>query len=1462
MAINNIRTSGGIFTHHFIESLQQDTLNHPAMNYQTFVLPGQDKLSEKDLEINISKAWESLVERWDVIEREFGSLDISTLRQRWLHPLFYYLNIVPEFQRRDVVLEKDLRFPISHLGRLGTTQFTLPIHTVLYVDEKTLETRTKPGRGIKNQAPHDIVQRYLNYNKEHDWALLTDGVYLRLLRDFHHTYTRGYVEFDLQGIFNSRDFAGFRAMYRLLHASRFFILEDKENSLIDNLYEDALAMGVRVGDDLLKNVQSSIESLANGFLVSSPGFLETINQKTDGAALLYRDVLMTIYRMLFMLFAEQRGMLPGRGSLYMEEFSLTAFRTKAELPRSEDRNLDLWEKIKTTFSMVEHGSEELDIFAYNGALFSLNKTPLLTPKETKIAPQCRNDYLLQTIRHLTTVEKDRVLQRISYSDLSVEEIGSIYEGLLEFTPRISESQIHVEGREIPVNSFFLDPRGTGRKTSGSYYTPVSLVNELIKSALVPVMEDRIKAVVPGYDSELVEALTDNERQSAEKAILALNVVDPAAGSGAFLIAANNKLGLELARIRTGDYFPIEQDIQRARRDVLAHCIYAVDLNPMAVELCKVSLWINAAVEDAPLNFLDHHIRWGNSLVGASPELIKKGIPNDAYKPVIGDDKEIAKAIKAQNREEVKGQIGLMRVTTLKTQEDIQNWDQISQLAEEDPCRAETTYYAYFGTEDYWEQRLPYDMWTAAFYSPLSAGETVPTTQDVRQAQADPSLISDNLRRHVKQFANQYRYFHWHFEFPEIFNGKGNGGFDVVLGNPPWEMINLEEKEFFEGKDDLIVNASTGAKRKLLIENLRQTKPNLWQDYFNALRDSEVLGKFLHDSGSFPLTSHGRINTYSVFSGKARYLMGDLGRVGIVVPTGIAIDDSNKYFFGDLVKTGQIASLFDFENRKKLFPEVDSRMKFCLLTISNDPKRIEEGASFSFFLLNPDELNNQDKIFNLSSVDFELLNPNTLTCPVFRTKSDANLTKKLYLASPILVNDLTGVNPSGIRFKQGLFNMTSSSHLFRTRQELESSGFELNGNIFEREDDIWLPLYEAKMFHHFDHRFGTFENVLSRTNSSINNISSRKTDCFALPWYWVNKNDCYERIQTNSYFIAFRNVARTTDERTAILSIVPAYGIGHSAPIIFVENNNSLELLANANSFVFDYIVRQKVGGMNFTFHYWKQLPVIVPSAYPIELKNRITCIVLELSFTSWDLLPFADEIWSSGDENLRTMILNLHEENQNTIDSRIVVQEPPVWTQHLYFNGQPEEKFLLTPFEWDEERRFQLRCELDALFGHLYGLARDEFSYILETFPIVKRKDEAKFGKYRTKLVILEEFDKLADAPMLDGVCIPLSERVSVLENPDASQPIAPQAVTTAPTPHIIPPETITKPKAAKPSKKEKTSENQTNLFVDDTDFSASKSDDGLYRCEKCGKSVMGFSIEGHSSEAHQGNEPGYQKIR
>jgi len=1368
----HITTSGGLISAAFIDNIREPRTRQPGTGPESFAMPGRPPTPSRGaLEDDIGAAYELMLERWDAIHDEIRMFDVSQVRSRWLLPLFQVLDFDPVYVRGDVVLDEagKLRYPLSHRGwpvpsgAEGADDGVPYLHTV--IPSQRLDERQGNGRGIKSKSPHDMLQAFLNASSDDQWAVLSNGILLRVLRDYHHTFTKGYVQFDLGAMFETRNYGDFRALYRMCHASRFIetfeVSETSKVCPLEQFYKDSIATGVKVGEDLRGQVRQAIETLGNGFLAASPELIRRLQGNDALCQRVYGEVLRVVYRILFLLFAEQRGMMPGRDSLYAETYAIAALRGRAEgdIPRRDDFT-DLWEGLKVTFEMVRKGAPDLDVFGYDGMLFAEHQTPLLNGRAL------RNSDLLHAIRDLTLIEREGVLQRISYADLGVEELGSIYESLLDFTPRVTQETEVVgdastslsTGREVPPHTFFLDPRGSERKTTGSYYTHDSLVRELLKSALLPVARDRLaEAGLPVIEEDAIgeataglltdyAGLTDAQREAGEEAILSLKVCDPAVGSGHFVVKANDVLGAELARVRTGDEYPTEAEIQAAKRDVLAHCIYAVDVNPMAVELCKVSLWINASVRDRPLSFLDHHIKCGNSLIGTTPELMAEGVPYQAFDHTLeGNDRERAKAIRKRNRQERRDmeagggfQPSLLRVTVFEPDGQVwQYYHYATDLAAEEPQVARERYEQYQTASEVQSRKLVADAWTSAFFWPIKEDtKWAPTYGEfVRLRDEGPEALSPQALDQIEELADQYKFFHWHLAFPDAFNEDGDGGFDVIVGNVPWEQINLMEKEFFAGEAPAIANARTGAERRRLIEGLEQINPKLHEAYLDALRESNATGNFFTNSGRYPLTAKGRINLYQIFAGLVRQIVGQKGRVGIIVPSGIATDYYNQDFFSTIVEEQELVSLYDFENRRKLFPEVAVVMKFSLLTLTGGK---EPEGKFAFFLHTTDDLANPERSFALSWEEIALINPNTGTVPVFRTRRDADLTKKLYRAGPVLVNEDLERNPWGVAFKQGLFNMTSDSHLFRTREKLETENFVIEGNRFVGKKEIYLPLYEAKLFNQYDHRPSTFENIPAENRfvmkAGTNGVS--KTDkadptTVTIPRFWVLHQNVQKAVTDGwsyRWLIAFRNVVqKMTNARCAMFTVLPWSGVGNSAPIIFpraVSLSQLTTLLGNLNSFCFDFATRQSIGGGNLNFYIVKQLPVLAPDRYTHELLDFIVPRVVELTYTAWDLQPFAQDV--------------LDEVGQETwacwfADAPVHASPPPDWAPGT----------TPPPFVWDEERRARLRAELDALYGHLYGLTREELAYILDTFPIVRRKDEAKYGVYRTKRTILEKYEEV-----------------------------------------------------------------------------------------------------------------------
>jgi N-6 DNA Methylase len=656
-------------------------------------------------------------------------------------------------------------------------------------------------------------------------------------------------------------------------------------------------------------------------------------------------------------------------------------------------------------------------------------------------------------------------RRVNYESLDVEELGSIYESLLDFHPQISAKNAGYEFELV---------KGSDRKSTGSYYTPPELVAQLIKTALEPVIADKLAGL--------------SSIEEREAALLSITVCDPSCGSGHFLLAAARRLGKELARVRTEEHQPGMDDLRPAVRDVIQRCIYGVDLNPLAIDLCKVALWIEGYNKNRPLSFLDHRIKCGNSLVGVLDlDCLAGGIPDGAFNAVTGDDKSLVTKLKKRNKDELKDidqrclwDLEVVRAGRVSYALSAEQVGDIEEVTAQDVKSKQDRYLAGRSDAVWLRDYMLCNVWTAAFFTPLVERMlgVVPTTAVLFSLMAGSSVFQ-KVAEAANALAAEKSFFHWCLEFPEVFQ---DGGFSCILGNPPWEQLQFDPREFFATCEPDIANASNMAARDRMIAKLESINPSLYEEYQQGKAFVGCQQKFIHDSDRFPLTSFGRINLAPLFAELSRKLLCESGRTGIIVPTGIATDSFTQHFFCDLVKSQSLAALIDFENREGLFAAVDSRMKFSLLSLSHQPT---PETKFSFFLTHPRQLEDKQRVFTLTPQDIALINPNTLTSPVFRTRADAELTRKIYQRVPVLENEHTGVNPWGISFKL-MFMMNTDSGLFHDRPSSNT-----------------LPLYEAKMLHQFDHRWATYEGLDVRDAL----LPEKQDPDFAVtPRYWVDRQE--------------------------------------------------------------------------------------------------------------------------------------------------------------------------------------------------------------------------------------------------------------------------------------------------------------------------------------------------------------------
>ena len=1420
----NIRTEGALLPPDLLARLLEGA-NLTGLRAEDYQLGAGEKLNEA-----ISRSWTRLLGLWAGFRRSRAAIaatDLGTTltREKWLLQLFGEL----DYGRLLVsgALEIDGKsYPITHFYR--GQHYQVPVHLVSFRADLDKRSEQKIV-GASKASPHGLMQEFLNRSEDHLWAFVSNGLKLRVLRDNASLTRQAHVEFDLEGIFEGESYADFRLLWLVCHRTRVegTTKNRPETCWLETWSKLAQTDGRRALDQLRDGVEQALSDLGTGFIShkANQGLRDRLKAGELRKEDLYRQLLRLAYRLIFLFVAEDRDLLHAPDApeearaRYAKYYSGQRLRRLAERTRG-GRHSDLWVGLRLVFAGLgnDKGCPELGLPALGGFLFSQDGLPDLDGSDLA------NEHLLQAIRHLGLVRDQSGWRLVDYRNLGSEELGSIYESLLELTPTM----------ELDAGVFKLAVvGGNQRKTTGSYYTPDSLIQCLLDSALDPVLNEAAAKAEP------------------EQAILDLKVCEPACGSGHFLIAAAHRIARKLASVRTGEEAPSPESVRTAVRDVIGHCLFGVDLNPMAVELCKVNLWLEAIEPGKPLSFLDAHIQCGNSLLGTTPALMAAGIPDDAFSVLEGDDRAVVTALKRQNRQErtaaqkrgrghathtgLFSSLGQSTAGTLDLLN--QSMSRLEAASDSDirGIQAKESQYKALQISPEWSRaKLQADAWCAAFVWE----KTTATAQDVagaaplthasfEQLLHSPDRLTPAAVEKIQSLSEAYAFLHWHVAFPQVFRKGGSsqgwvGGFDVVLGNPPWERIKLQEKEWFASRDETIANAQNSAQRKRQIEALATSNPSLYKGWHLALRKADGETGLVRNSGRFPLCGIGDINTYSVFAETMRSVLTPLGQAGIVVPSGIATDDTTKFFFQDLMRSGSLQRLYDFENREKIFPAVDSRMKFSLVTMGGPERRATSGTDFAFFLLNVEDLEDSDKHFTLTAEDLSLLSPNTGTCATFRSKTDAELTKAIYRRVPVLIveaNDEVDppraeVNPWALKF-QSMFHMANDSVLFQTRTNLLSQGWRPDGNVFRKGGEAYLPLYEAKMLHHFDHRFATY--VSDDETRDLDQAEREDPSVQIQPRYWVPELEVFlkaadiptrlrkalssqdakavlvalgewilgaslessgstqePKLQSNAqslwqglqhsqhwlrsldlsemelgraleaattcpwsqqdeellgaasnsqeaamallehrtpkWFMGWRDICRSTDERTVIASALPRSGVGHKFPMFRseIQDETLLSCLqANLCSFVLDYVARQKVGGTSLTYFYIKQFPVLIPEEYSKNfnsdsrgtISDWIAHRVTELLHSAWDTRPIAKAFGVDSD-----------------------------------------------PFAWDQSRRFYIRCELDAAFFHLYALSRDEVAYVMDTFPIVRRKDESAHGTYRTKDTILSIYDAMADA--------------------------------------------------------------------------------------------------------------------
>lgn len=1179
----------------------------------------------------------------------------------------------------------------------------VPIVVVPPAEEK-LDRRSPTLSTDRSRSSAFALQDYLNDHDQVLWGLVTNGVLIRLMRDNASLTRPAYIEADLAQIFANEDAASFATLWLIIHRSRFGA---EGASVSDCALERWREAGSREGeaarDRLADQVQVALKVLGSGFLEANPDLAAKLRSGEVNLTEWFNELLRLVYRLIFLMVAEDRNLLHPEKTkvdsrkLYAEGYSLAALRAQSARAASWDKHFDRFEGIKVVFRALAHGEDRLALPALGG-LFSEDKLPNL---ETA---RLRNKAFMEAIYRLSWLSDKAGMVPVNWRAMETEELGSVYESLLELQPQMGD-----DGKTLIFASEAAEQKGNQRKTTGSYYTPDSLVQALLDTALDPVL-----------------AKTEAEANDPAKALLKLSVIDPACGSGHFLLAAARRIATRLARIRA-EGTPSLADFRHALRDVARSCIHGVDRNPMAVELTKVALWIETVDPGLPLGFFDAQIRCGDALLGVFDlKVLEEGIPDAAYAALTGDDKDIASIYKKANAAAKKGQGGFDFGTGInklpETKPLALDFSGFRDLPEDtvDQIGAKAARFDELRKgQAFVRAKVACDLYVSAFLLPKtgnaptgSSERTIPTTEELwlalNQGKIRPAMTD------APQTAVGARAFHWPLEFPDLMQ---RGGFDVVLGNPPWERVKLQEQEFFALKDQEIATAKNAAARKKLIAQLDEINPRLAQEWQHALRVAATESHFMRESGRFPRGGVGDVNTYAVFTDHFWQLTKPTGYAGLIIPTGLVSGFTYRVFLSELLNTKSLAAFYGFENEDLIFPHITNKVKFGLLTLAGKDIQVEQ-PWFTAHIRQPTEITDPQKRYALTIDEIKAINPNTLNLPAFRWSKDAEVTAAIHMAAPILIekqDEAVVRNDWRVRF-QRMFDMANDSGHFIDHDVVSPLIAERNGALAILKDGRRVyPLYEGKMYWHYDHRYGTYENQTEKQLNKgvlppVADEMHADPNYRIQPRYWVDSHltdNALAQEALRDWFFSWRDVG--ISERTLIGTVIPKVAAGDKAPLLFSETGPKSYacLAAVLGSLVVDYAIRQRA--MNIKFFVLEQAPVLsqeqVAKTYSwlgVSGVDWLCPRVLELCYTNVELESFAGDLG----HNLR-------------------------------------------PFKWCPQRRSLIQAEIDAAVLHLYGLDREKADWILDSFTVLQKYEEHDYDEFRTKRLVLSAYDAMAQAKEL-----------------------------------------------------------------------------------------------------------------
>ena len=1203
-----------------------------------------------------------------------------------------------------------------------------------------------PESPNRSRTPHGQILRYLSTaESETDgdlhWGFLTNGCVWRLYDYRARPRAAAYFEADLGEILESGHDDRLRVFHLLFRCSSFVLREGEVATFLDTALAEGRRYEEQVAQDLSSVVFEKVFPRLVGALADASG---------ESLADVRHAALIFLYRLLFVLYAEDRGLLPVNDSKY-DDYGLRK-RVRDDVAKRMEKHdvfapaaTSYYDHLATLCRIIDRGEESIGLPPYNGGLFAEDAAPLLSSVRLSDADMAPIMY------DLSHAESNGERRFVNYRDMSVQQLGSIYERLLEREPVRDDGKIVIR------------PNSYARKDSGSFFTPQELVDLIVDRTLKPLAEERL-AAFEARSEELKadrrprpERLDELHKLDPAEAVLNLKVLDPAMGSGHFLVTAVDFLSDYITELveyvpavpewLDGEYespvvrriATIRQDILRRaaesdwvideslltdqaiiRRMVLKRCIYGVDKNPLTVELAKVSLWLHSFTVGAPLSFLDHHLRCGDSLIGMR------------VKGSIDELRRLSGLFASSAIQGAENATAGMQLIEEMSDADVSEVRESASLFRE----VEATTGPMRGLLDFlcglrWltagmkkKERTEFESPLVDFleqnsqnaFDLLARGPGV--VDDVSPGSVDGSEAGfETMWQDARAVADREGFLHWEVAFPGVWRGwqavRPRGGFDAVIGNPPWDRIKLQEVEWFATRAPDLALAPTAAARREGIRRLQNEGAPLADEFDEAKERADRLGQVVRGSGDYPLLGGGDINLYSLFVERAMDLVKPDGFMGLLTPSGIYADKTAAKFFQSVATKGRVGVLFDFENKKIFFKEVHGSQKFCVLVFGGEERRFDE-TECAFFLHDPDTIKDPDRCFPLAPDDFARVNPNTGTAPVFRTRRDAEITRRIYERHSVLVHrsqegDRRVWPVSHLR----QFDMTNDSHLFRTASVLETEGFyPIQSNRWKRGDELFLPLYEGKMVDAFDHRTASIminpKNITRQAQPVVSTLKEHMDPWFLpKPVFWVSASRVSATFpEAMGWTLVYRRITAPTNARTTLATILPWCAVSYTIPMLRLAKQefSAIEascLQSTLSSFCLDYVSRQKLQGTSMSLTSLEQLPVIAPGDYDRRFgettaRELVRDHVLRLTYTAHDMAPFARDLGYDG-----------------------------------------------PPFTWDEEERRHLRARLDALYFHLYGLDRDDAEYVMGTFCIVRKQDEKEFGSYRTRDLVLAYMNAL-----------------------------------------------------------------------------------------------------------------------